>query len=336
MDRMQRWATRRHRRGPVVRKILKAAEAVRAVYWVASISVALSIAGMILYTLYYPSDIVLFEAFVWLIEAVSFAGVAVAFKIAGSRALFYRARYEVLRVEALASATIGVIGAIVTIVIMAKALGGKHGTTPIILASYPLGSAIASYMLERFLHKRLHGLEVKLVSLNVISSKLRYDVAIELAGGVAIIISNILHNPLAETLLILSIGVYVLYGLSGIVYANLLYLIGPGPSRHRKEIRSRILRELKLKGVKARNVRVEVYGTFSEAEVWIELDSDTPLSKAHREALNVAKMLVHNIPELLRVVVISVPARRSYARRRVRKSRGETDATGRGSSHTSP
>ncbi len=332
---MKRWVSRRHKRGPVVRKILKAVEAVRIVYRVALASVAMSVAGILLYTLYYPSDIVLFEAFVWLIEAVSFAGIAVAFKIASSRTLLYKSRYEVLRVEALASAAIGVIGIIVVGMIIAKSLSGGKGATPIILSLYPLGSAVASYILENMLHKKLHRLEVKLVSIHVISSKLRYDVIVEAAGGIAIILSNLLHNPLVETLLIVSIGVYVLYGLAGITYANILYLIGPGPSGRREEIKTRITRELRTRGYKARNIRVEVYGTFSEAEVWIEQDAEKTLARAHREALTIARALVHNVPELLRVVVISVPARRKTYRRVRRVEEQGVDATG-VRRHTSP
>lgn len=312
---MKRWVSQRHRKGPVVRKILKAVEAVRVIYRVALISVTLALVGILVYTLYYPSDIVLFEAFVWLIEAVSFAGIAVAFKIASSRTLLYKSRYEILRVEALASSAIGVVGIVVVLLIIAKSLGGGKGATPIILSLYPLGSALASYILESLLHKKLHKLEVKLVSIHVISSKLKYDVIVEAAGGVAIILSNILHNPLVETLLIVSIGVYVLYGLAGITYSNILYLIGPGPSSHRETIKRRIIKELKTRGYRHRSVRVEVYGTFSEAEVWIEQDADKPLAKAHKEALSIAKTLVHNVPELLRVVVISVPARRKRYRR---------------------
>ncbi|MEB3774862.1 MAG: cation transporter [Desulfurococcales archaeon] len=313
---MERWRTSRHRRGPVVRKILRAVEAVRTVYVVSVLSVALSLAGILLYTLYYPSNIVLFEAFVWLIEAVSFAGVAVAFKIASSRALFYRARYEVLRIEALASALIGFIGLVITLIIIYRSMTGGHETTPAILSLYPLASAAASYILEGILHSRLRTLELRLVSLQVIASKLRYDVIVEVAGGLAILLSNMLHNPVAEEALILLIGAYILYGLAGITYSNILYLIGPGPARHREEIRERIRRELSLRGYKARNIRVEVYGTFSEAEVWVELGGETPLSRAHREALTIAKTLVHNVPELLRVVVITVPARRKYYVRR--------------------
>ncbi|MCE4603230.1 MAG: cobalt transporter [Desulfurococcales archaeon] len=332
---MKRWVSRRHRRGPVVRKILKAVEAVRIVYRVALASVVMSIAGILLYTLYYPSDIILFEAFVWLIEAVSFAGIAVAFKIASSRTLLYKSRYEVLRVEALASSAIGVVGIIVVAMIIMKSISGGKGATPIILSLYPLGSAVASYILESMLHKKLHRLEVKLVSIHVISSKLRYDVIVEAAGGVAIILSNLLHNPLVETLLIVSIGAYVLYGLAGITYANTLYLIGPGPSGRREEIKTRITRELKTRGYKPRNIRVEVYGTFSEAEVWIEQDAEKTLARAHREALTIAKALVHNVPELLRVVVINVPARRKTYRRVRRGEEQGVEATG-GRRHTSP
>lgn len=304
-------------RGPVVRKILKATQAASAVTRVSIASFILALIGILLYKLYYPSGIILFEAFVWLIEALSFLGVAVALKIAGSRTIAYKLRYEFLRLEAISSAILGVIGLAVTATIIEKALIGKSSsTTPAVLALYPLGSAAASYMLEKYLHKELRGLEFRIISINVIISKLRYDVIVEAGGGAAILASSLMGLPLVERVIIVAIGLYVTYGLAGIVYSNMQYIIGPGPEGHRREIKNKIVSIVKTRGYNVRKVRVELYGTFAEAEVWIEMNADMPLREAHSKAIIIARELVHTIPELLRVLVITVPSRGVKIRRR--------------------
>jgi len=310
-------------KGPVVRKILKATEAVSAVTRVSIASFILALIGITLYKFYYPSGIILFEAFVWLIEALSFFGVAVALKIAGSRTIAYRLRYEFLRLEAISSVILSIIGLAVTATIIEKALIGKTGeSTPAILAMYPLGSAVASYILEKYLHKTLHGLEFKIVSINVIISKLKYDVIVEAGGGTAILASSLVGLPLIERVIIVAIGLYVTYGLAGIIYSNMQYIIGPGPEGHRREIKNKILSLAKTRGYNIRKVRVELYGTFAEAEVWIEMNADITLKDAHSKAIILARDLVHKIPELLRVLVITVPSRRVRRKRYIRMARG--------------
>ncbi|MCE4599314.1 MAG: cation transporter [Desulfurococcales archaeon] len=310
IERKTRWIPYRPGRGPAVRKILKVVEATRLVYRVSAISLLLAVLGVTLYVYVYPSNIILFEAFVWMIEAISFTGIAVALKIASSRTQLYGARYEILRIEALAALIVSVIALIITGFIVYKSLVKPGGYTPLVLSSYPLLSAFISYLLEKSLHRELGDLEIKITSLKVVADKLGYDVLIELAGGIAIILSNIIESSIIEKMIVIVTAIYVSYGLLGISNNNLLYLIGPGPSHHRAEIRRKIIRELNQAGYKPRRIRVEVYGTFAEAEVWIELDSSISLSRAHNEAVNIAKRLVHNIPELLRVLVITVPTKK--------------------------
>ena len=305
-----------YRKGPVVRKLLRTVEAIGVVYRISIASILFSAAGILLYLWYYSSDIVLFEAFVWMVEAIAFMGIAVALKIASSRTLFYKARYEILRVEALASSIIGMVGLIVTVFIVVRSILEENTVTPLYLSAYPITGAILSYILDLTIHGRLHFLEVKLVSLNVISNKLRYDIIVEAAGGLGIILANIFSEPAMESTVIIVIGVYVIAGLYGIVHDNMLYLIGPGPIERRLSIRDRIMRELGSRGYKVRNIRIEVYGTFSEAEVWVELDSNTPLAIAYKKALRIARILIHRIPELLRVIVITVPSREKGVKRR--------------------
>jgi len=294
----------------VYRKVLLAAEGARGILEVAVASTLMALVGFALYLLVYPSGVILFEALVWSIEAMAFTAVALALRVAGSRALFYRARYEVFRAEALAVTLLSGLGIIVTLAIIWKALTGQKGPTPLALAAYPLGSALASLLLEKRLWSRVEALSLRLVSIRAVASKLRYDVAVEAAGGAAIIASNIYHQPLAETLILLLVGAYVLAGLAQLLYEHLLYLVGPGPRERRREIATLIRRIAARRGLRPAKVRVEVYGTFAEAEVWITLPPTTRLTDAHRASLDLARALVHEIPDLLRVIVIPLPARK--------------------------
>ena len=326
--------TRYRREWAAYRKVLRAASAARALLTVAVASALLAFLGFALYLLVYPSGIVLFEALVWSIEAMTFLGVWLALRVAASRAAFYKARYEIFRVEALMVTVLSLIGLAVSGVIVYKAVSGGHEPTPVVLSLYPLGSAAASYVLESMLHRRLGSLEFKIVSIHAVASKLRYDVFIEAAGGVAIIASNLLHEPLVESLLVAGVAVYVSYGLLLLAYEHLLYLVGPGPAGRRRMVRERILREATKLGVRVVRLRVEVYGTFSEAEVWIAMDPGMRLGEAHRVAQELARHLVHRVPDLLRVLVIPVPgARRRRAPRghaRYRRVRGGQPGGGNG------
>jgi len=312
-----------------VRKILKAREAIRSVVMASIVSLALSMFGLLTYTLIVRSDVVLMEAFVWLIEALSFGGLAIAFKIAASRTVTYRARYEILRLESLAALIVSIIAMIVTGSIAYDAVVSPHGEpTPAIVSLYPLLSAAASYGLDTLLYRRASGYTLRLVSLRAVSSKLRYDVLFEIAGGAGILASNALHTGVIEALTLVVVGSYVIYGLALIAAEHMLYLVGPGPHYRRLELRVRIRDEARRLGLRVARSRVEVYGTFAEAEVWIPLDPASPLSEAHKRARELARHLVHTIPELLRVVVVPIPSQttpsggKRYTRKREEKPGG--------------
>ncbi len=276
---------------------------------VALASTALAVVGFLLYVMVYPSGIVLFEALVWSIEAMAFAGISLALKVASSRTIAYRARYEIFRVEALAVILLSTIGIIVTIVVIARDLlePGARGSTPPLLAAYPLGSAVASYALEGLLESRARGAVLRLVSLHAVASKLRYDVVFEVAGGAGIVLSSILHSGIVESAFLIAVGAYVVYGLLAIAWEHMLYLVGPGPKYRRLSIKERIHAEARRLGLRVARSRVEVYGTFAEAEVWTPLSPKTTLEEAHRRARELARHLIHEIPELLRVIVIPIP-----------------------------
>jgi len=252
---------------------------------------------------------VLFEALVWLVEALSFMGIALSMKIAGSRMMLYRARYEFFRVEALASVVVGLVSVVMVFLVVFKSIVGVREPTPSVLALYPIGSGLVSYVLESYLKRRLRKVSFKLASIHVVMSKLRYDVLVEIGGGIAILAANFLGNVLAEKIPLLAIGAYVVHGLVAIIYDNALYLLGPGPYKHMVEVRRRIARAARRLGYSVRRVRVTLYGSFAEAEVWVELGGEQALKEAHRRALHLARRLIHEVPELLRVLVVTVPSR---------------------------
>ncbi len=305
----RRWR-RRKTLGTVHRKILRATRVLTYIYLVAGVSSLMSLIGILLYLFVSPSKVVLVEAFVWLVEAISFAGLAVAFKIAASRTMYYRARFEILRMEALASFHLALIGLAITLFIAYKAVtGGKGEPTPVLLSLYPLGSAVMSYLLSRMLHEKLHKLELQIVSIRVVEEKLKFDVLLEAAGGFAIILSNMVHQPLIETGIVVLVALYVVYGLGSLALHNLMYLVGPGPRSERERVSRQIRIVLERENYRAKRIRVESYGTFSEAEVWLEYPSDVDLGTAYAEGSRIARLLVRSVPELLRALVILVPVK---------------------------
>ncbi len=302
----RRWV-RREPSSVAIRKVLQAARYTRVLDEVVAASAAFALAGIVLYILVYPSGVVLFEAMVWGIEALAFLGVALALRVAASRAAFYRARYEILRVEALVVVALSVAGMTVTLVVVVRSLHPGE-PTPAELALYPLAGALASYFLERLVEARLSEAFLSLVSIEAIRGKLRYDVAFEAGGGVGVLAANVFHSHAVEAAAVVVIGAYVFYGLGSMAAEHLLYLIGPGPAWRRRMIRRAIAREAAHMGLRLVKLRVEVYGTFAEAEVWIALRPSVTLREAHRLSRLLAVRLVHRIPELLRVVVVPVPA----------------------------
>jgi divalent metal cation (Fe/Co/Zn/Cd) transporter len=311
-----------------LRRVLQAARYTRVLDEVVAASALFAVAGIGLYMAVYPSGVVLFEALVWGVESMAFLGVALAVRVAASRAAFYRARYEVLRVEALVVVALSAVGMVVTLLVIAHTLtGGPAKPTPAPLAVYPLAGGVASYALERLVEARLSQVVLSLVSVEAIRSKLRYDVIFEAAGGLGVLAANALQSHWVEVATLAVVGSYVFYGLASMAAEHSAYLVGPGPAWRRRRIRRAILREARRLDVHVARLRVEVYGTFAEAEVWIALHPDTTLREAYKASRLLAARLVYRIPELLRVVVVPIPAYRPLgAGRRYRRPQSRLEA----------
>lgn len=320
-----------------VRKILTATRAIRTTYLVSSVSLLLSIVGIILY-LVTGSDVILMEALIWLVEAMSFGGLAVAFKIAASRALIYRTRYEVLRLESLAVLVTSFVALVVTVLaVLRNIVSGHTGLTPVGFSSYLFISGAVSLVLERVAQRGLRRIGLRIVSIRAIAEKLSLDFVLELAGGSAIVLSNILRSSLIERIVSVAMGIYVSYGVIGIAREAVQHLIGITPHHVYREIRAKVLSSVRraTRYNRIRRLKVESYGTFYEVELWLEAPPGMTLGTAHRESMRIAHRIIHEVPEVLRALVVFVPARRTsapprsmkrYARRRIAgKSKGREE-----------
>lgn len=313
-----------------VRKILTATRAVRTTYIISLVSLALSLVGIILYMIT-GSDVILMEGLIWLVEAMSFGGLAVALKIAASRALIYRTRYEVLRLESLAVLITSFIAFVVTVLAIIRSLLSSHaGITPAIYSLYLFTSSATSLVLEKLARRGLSQIGLRIVSIRAIAEKLSLDFILELAGGIAIVLSNLLSSTLVEQIASIIMGIYVSYGVIGIAQEAVYHLIGITPHHVYREIRAKVLSTVRqaTKYSRVRRLKIESYGTFYEVELWLEAPPGITLGTAHRESMRIARKLVHEVPEVLRALVVFVPARRTrppprsmkrYARRQVRR-----------------
>lgn len=328
-----------------VRKILTATGVLRSTYIVATVSLILSMLGILLY-LYEPSDVILMESFVWLIEAMSFGGLALAFKVAASRTVVYRARYEILRLESLAVLVAAIVAIFVSLIVAARNLTSSHAEpTPAVLAMYPLLSGATSYVLERLSIRSLRRIELDIVAVRIIAEKLKLDIVFEVGGGLAILVSNLLGTAMPERLAAVAMGVYVVYGLIGIAREAAMHLIGIVSKSDYRYMAAKIEDALRRASryQRIRRLRVESYGTFREVELWVEAPPGMTLGVAYRESIRIARQLVHEIPELLRALVVLVPERQSrgssrekrYARSRSSARRRAAGLHGRGSERSS-
>ena len=302
-----------------IKKIVRAVEAMKTIRLVTLASVILAAMGFYIYYFIDRSSIILLEAFVWLVEALSFMGLYIAFAVAASRAVNYRARYEILRLETLAALMMSIVSAAMVLLIFMENVMRlrieEEVYTRVYLALYPIISAVFSILFERYISVVFSKLEIKIASLGVLADKLRLDFVFELAGGLAIVGSNTLNEALIEPATSIAIAVYVLYGLTLIAYESVTYLIGVGPRSRAKVLERRIKRIAgRASGLRILRVRVRLFGTFGEVEVWAAAPPETSLSKATRQAIFTAKTIVREVPEILRAIVIPVPeeSRRRY------------------------
>lgn len=324
-----------------VRKILTATAALRSAYTVSLASLLLSAAGLALYT-WRPSGVVLMESFVWLVEAMSFGGLALAFKVAASRTIVYRARYEILRIESLAVLLAALASLAVSLAAATRNLfHDSSGPTPLLLAAYPLASGAASYLLERLSLRSLDRAGIDMVAVRMIAKKLGLDTVFEVSGGLAVVASNMIGTVLPEKAAVAAMSVYVAYSLLGAAREAAMHLVGVVPRSEYLSTFSKVEAVLRRysRHQRIRRLRVESYGTFREVELWLEAPPDMTLGEAHREAMRIARLLVHEIPEILRALVVLVPERGREAPRSPRRGSGRAaarPATGSGRSSRPP
>jgi len=317
-----------------VRKILRATSTLRFVNIVVVVAFLLALLGLVLYVVYTPTSLVLMESFLWLIEGTTFLGLLLAFKLAASRTVHYGARFEILRIEALAVVLVAILATIVTTSLIYRAtidlIENRGEIAPIEVSTYLIGSAFVSYAMSRATRRVMERRRIRIVTAHTIERKLSLDVVFEAGGGGAIVASNIFRTPLPENIGSIVMGIYVCIGLVLIAKEAIAYLIGVGPKEVVMSTRRDVLRVIKGLGprYRLRKLRIETLGSFSEVELWIEAPPTMSLDAAYKVSVSLAREIVKNVPEVVRALVIMVPRshgkaklyRRSARRRFVRKS----------------
>ncbi|RLF03983.1 MAG: cobalt transporter [Thermoprotei archaeon] len=303
-----------------VRKVLRLARELRFVNYVVLISLSLSAIGFALYLLYIPSTVVLMEGFVWLVEALTFFGLLITFRIAVSKAVFYGARYEIFRTESFAVIIVAIAAGAITLFNIVHAFEGmgEGHLTPITVSSYLLASAAISYVLSRKTKSILERRKILSLTVKTVEEKLSLDVVFEAGAGIAILASNIIFMPIIENIAAIIMGFYVIIGLILIAKDAFLNLIGIGVpkliNKTRREVFSIIRRTTFFK---PRRVRITSLGSFAEAEIWLEARPDLTLNEAYRHSVTIAREVIRRVGRVIRAIVIIIPQlRKSLVKQR--------------------
>ena len=102
-----------------VRKIVRVRRLASVLKRIALADSIFASAGIILYLTLLPYEVVLIDAFLWVLEALLFAGIIATLNVITSKTL-YGARYELLRGESLASLFVAIIATALTMHVLAS------------------------------------------------------------------------------------------------------------------------------------------------------------------------------------------------------------------------
>jgi len=288
-----------------LRKILKVRRALKDLKVVVSVSAAYASLGLALYLFVYASGLILMESLLWLLEALIFLGSLMALHFATSKTL-YGARYEVLRIENIVALFLAVTPGFRAFQFIIKPIPPPATPSPAPLSAYLLGGGFLSYFLAKWLGSvKRKKCRAKVVVTEIATKRLQLDAILEFAAGASIIASSLAMLPILESLMVITMSVYVLYealNLSKNIASIMLGL------RYPRELKRKIaLFAQRETGYKARKVIVKPLGSFIEAELWMEVPGDTTVEDAYRIATATARKVVDEFPEVLRALVIMVP-----------------------------
>lgn len=275
--------------------------------------------GLCIYYFVYRSDLILLESIIWLLEAIAFLGSLITLHITTSKTL-YGSRYEILRAENLLSFLIILLTIGIVLKLSTSALHSRNDLTPTKLSTYLIIGGILSYTLHLWLKKYYVNSKFKLLITGTAGEKLRIDAVIELGAGLSIVASNLLNQPIFESITMIAISAYILYECLVLGKETVMYLIGLGKVDKTLINRIKFIAE-RTSNFKVRRLILKTLGSFIETEIWLEAPSSLTLEHTYKITVRTARKILISIPEVIRALVIVTPSiDKKYSKEVVAKS----------------
>ena len=297
-----------------VRKIVRMRRTASVLKRIMLADLTFAIVGLALYMTVLPYDVVVIDAFLWVLEALMSAGVVVTLNVITSRTL-YGARYEVLRGESVASLLIALAAVVVSAHLLAdevsEALNGHSlGASHPLSTVYIFAGAAASLLIWH--RMKLVGVgSVRILAARTLIKKQLLNAVADAALGTSVLAANAIGTTLIEAVGVVGISAYVLLGYFEIVKEDVMRLIGTYEPVGIKERVSRVVRSVSK--LRVRKIVLTALGSFYEVEVWVEAPAETSLIKAYEAALRAARSVVSRVPEVIRALIIVIPSWREGA-----------------------
>ncbi|HIQ03941.1 MAG TPA: hypothetical protein EYH40_05955 [Desulfurococcales archaeon] len=292
----------------VVRKVYRFSSTLRYVAKIITVCLVYALAGLLLYILCYRSNLVLIESFLWLTTAITYLGRFITLKVLSSRKL-YTHRYEILNLESLVALITSIILLELTLrIVYQSATNPPISATPLYLSLYLFTSGIISYTIYVYGRRVSSRVSVPTVTVQLSTLEFKYSVPFEFGGGLAIVASNILCNPIIESVTTVVLGVYVVLSYIPVYRDIVLQLLGIGTRSIVETTKSMVKRiASKTTGMRVIRVKVRTISSFSEVEVWLRGSPEQTLLSAYTIAQFTARTIVRRIPHVIRALVIVVP-----------------------------
>lgn len=286
----------------VVRKIVKLSQIAKVFRVLFIIAFTYGLLGIALYLTAFPSSLILIDSVLWIIDSLTYLTLFAILRAVYTRAI---RRYEMLRMEDVISLTLSIMTLAVTLYLMQSSIMVNE-ITPLPLALYLMVSGILSYVISIYI-RRSNGSSVKNVVANTVAKRTLLDTLIEFVGALSIIASNVTNMAVFEGITFLGLSAYAIRYSVGMAKEAILNILGANVPVH---VRRRIVKVLKnYYGIHVRRILLRRLGSFIEGELWIELPDAVPLVKAQSVVLRLAKDVVSNVPEIIRILIITLPSK---------------------------
>ena len=185
-----------------VRKIVRVRRVASVLKRIAIADFVFASSGIVLYLTLLPYEVVLVDAFLWVLEALLFAGIIATLNVITSKTL-YGARYELLRGESLASLFVAVVATALTTQMLASKVSAlinySHlGTSHPLSATYIFAGAAVSALIYRWCRNLTRVTKVKALIANTLARKQLLDAVIDAILGTSVLLANLTNEPLIE------------------------------------------------------------------------------------------------------------------------------------------